>query len=569
MSSRRWSAILAAIAVGAAAAVVPVSSASAATMADYVVVSVTGLNFGDDVAFGDPNITMTYTITALQDVTLSTSGWYTPAPDAALSETSGGACPGMSVFSTSRFLAAGAVCTMSVVFNPSVYLAPLTSVQGGRGWTASGAGGVATDQVYLPYTALVHSLDIEPRSLSFTAPPATLSPAQTVTFTNTAAVPLSPLALTSVEPAFLLDPGTCVAALPVGGSCVASIQYQGGALFDSVEGRVKVDYTATGNAGQREFTDFIGYVRLSGWTYVTPPLTNIAITKVLVDRGPIGAGSRLEWAITVTNLSTVDATNVYFYDFPEDPLIHDGTTAPGCESEPQPVGVQSGVTVRSGWASCNLGTIPAGTSLQFSSFALVPDDVPPGTVLTNNASVYPAEQDSDYSDNFTSASTPPTVAFADLSIAKRALTAAVAPGDPVTWVLQVANHGPDDATAAVVTDTLPAGLTVTDVPAGCAAAGAIVTCTSASVAAGAFIEFEIGTSVDARAAGAEVANAASISAETHDPDLTNNDASASASIQLASSGMAPLWWAVLGPVLLAAGAVLLAVRRRPEAQRIE
>lgn len=382
-------------------------------------------------------------------------------------------------------------------------------------------------------------------------------------------MPLSPLALTSVEPAFLLDPGTCTAALPVGGSCVASIQYQGGALFDSVEGRVRVDYNATGNAGQRVFTDIIGYVRLSGWTYVTPPITNVAISKVLVDNGPIGAGARLEWAITVTNLSTVDATNVYFYDFPDDPLIHDSTNAPGCESEPQPSGVQSGVTVRSGWASCNLGTIPAGTSLQFSTFALVPDDVPPGTVLTNNASVYPAEQDSDYSDNFTTVSTPPTVAFADLSIAKRALSATVSPGDPVTWILQVANHGPDEATSAVVTDTLPAGLTVTDVPAGCSASGTTVTCTSATVAAGAFIEFEIGTSVDARASGAEVVNAASISAATHDPDPTNNDASAAVSIQLASSGMAPLWWAVLGPVLLAVGIVLVTARRRPERQRIE
>lgn len=567
--SRRWPALVAAIAVGAAVAVAPVSSASAATMADYVVVSVTGLNFGDDVAFGDPNITMTYTITALQDVTLSTSGWYTPAPDASLSETSGGACPGMSVFSSSRFLAAGSVCTMSVVFNPSVYLAPLTSVQGGRGWTASGAGGVATDQVYLPYTALVHSLDIEPRSLSFTAPPATLSAAQTVTFTNTASVPLSPLTLTSVEPAFLLDLGTCTAALPVGGSCVATIRYQGGALFDNIEGRVRVDYNATGSAGQRVFTDIIGYVRLSGWTYVTPPTTNIAISKVAVDNGPIGAGSRVEWAITVTNLSAVDATNVYFYDFPDDPLIHDSTNAPGCESEPQPTGLQSGVTVRAGWVSCNLGTIPAGTSLQFSSFATVPDDVPPGTVLTNNASAYPAEQDSDYSDNSASASTPPTVAFADLSVAKRALSATVAPGGPVTWLLQVANHGPNDAAAAVVTDTLPAGLTVTDVPAGCSTAGTTVTCTAATVVAGAFVEFEIGTSVDARAAGAEVVNGASISAATYDPDLTNNDASASVSIQLASSGMPPSWGPVLGAVLLGAGVLLVAVRRRPQRRRAD
>lgn len=73
----------------------------------------------------------------------------------------------------------------------------------------------------------------------------------------------------------------------------------------------------------------------------------------------------------------------------------------------------------------------------------------------------------------------PVPQVADLQLAKTASTVLGSPalnaGDALTYTLTVTNHGPEDSSAGVVTDTLPAGLVFVSAP-GCSEASGVITC---------------------------------------------------------------------------------------------
>jgi large repetitive protein len=114
---------------------------------------------------------------------------------------------------------------------------------------------------------------------------------------------------------------------------------------------------------------------------------------------------------------------------------------------------------------------------------------------------------------------------ADLALQKTG-PAEVEAGGRIAWTLIATNLGPGTASNALVTDTLPVG--VTFVPGasspGCAAAaGQVVTCTIGSLASGADSTFTVAVDVPLGLAGQTLTNAATVSADGDDANLNNND----------------------------------------------
>jgi uncharacterized repeat protein (TIGR01451 family) len=107
--------------------------------------------------------------------------------------------------------------------------------------------------------------------------------------------------------------------------------------------------------------------------------------------------------------------------------------------------------------------------------------------------------------------TPGTV---DLGIAKSVLgSSTVAVGEVATFRLVASNSGTVAAQNVVVTDTLPAGLEPVELPAGCTAAGQVVSCAVGTLGPDADQTIDLRARAGTAAAGSTVTNRASIRAD--------------------------------------------------------
>lgn len=101
----------------------------------------------------------------------------------------------------------------------------------------------------------------------------------------------------------------------------------------------------------------------------------------------------------------------------------------------------------------------------------------------------------------------------DLQVTKTVSAAVAAPGDPLTYTVEVVNHGPSGALAVVVEDVLPAAVTVAAVtsapPRTCDVAPGTVTCAIGPMLAGNTFTLTIDVTVAQGAAG-ELANVATV-----------------------------------------------------------
>jgi uncharacterized repeat protein (TIGR01451 family) len=118
---------------------------------------------------------------------------------------------------------------------------------------------------------------------------------------------------------------------------------------------------------------------------------------------------------------------------------------------------------------------------------------------------------------------------ADLEISKTASASMVRPGDLVTYTLTVMNHGPDIAMSVTLDDGLSTGLAIMGIDPGtptCNLSGAkTASCTWASIESGGSVHVILQALVEPGAEGT-VANMASVTSGTTDPDESNNSTSA-------------------------------------------
>ena len=148
---------------------------------------------------------------------------------------------------------------------------------------------------------------------------------------------------------------------------------------------------------------------------------------------------------------------------------------------------------------------------------------------------------------------------ADLSIVKSANVGVVPVSTSLTYTLTVTNNGPSPAADVSVTDPLPGVVTFVSASAGCSETGGTVTCTTASLANGANIQFTI--TVTAPGTGQIFSNSASVTSAVADPDSSDNTATAAVTAINPPSVPGLTTWG-LGALALGLGALVLVARRR-------
>ena len=89
------------------------------------------------------------------------------------------------------------------------------------------------------------------------------------------------------------------------------------------------------------------------------------------------------------------------------------------------------------------------------------------------------------------------LAHSDLSLVKVVDHAQAAPGDLLTYTIQIENHGTHANAPGTVTDRLPAYTTFVSASAGCSAAARVITCPVAPLAVGSSVSITVIVRVDA------------------------------------------------------------------------
>lgn len=257
---------------------------------------------------------------------------------------------------------------------------------------------------------------------------------------------------------------------------------------------------------------------VAGATAEVNTLADLGLTKTLASAGPVVPGTDVDYTVTATDNGPSDAQAVTITDA----LTTGLTFVSGPPSS-------AGCTASGRSVSCPVGALAAGASATVTIRAHL-DSGYTASTLPNSAQVSSLTVDPNPANNTATTSTP-VGPQADLRLGKSASPASPTAGGEVVYTLTVANAGPSDAAAVVLTEPLPAGLTfVGAVTTGsCTLAGATVTCSLGTLPAGASTTVTITAAVSPSATGS-IANTASVSSSTADPNTGNNAATASVPI---------------------------------------
>ncbi len=240
------------------------------------------------------------------------------------------------------------------------------------------------------------------------------------------------------------------------------------------------------------------------------PRADVSITKTdSID--PVVAGNTVTYSMTVTNAGPSSAQNVQVTD----PLPN-GTSFVSATGG----GAESGGTVT--W---NLGAMASGASTSVQLVVRV--NAGRIAAISNTATVTTTTTDPASGNDSATQGTGVSTS-ADLSITKTDSPDPVGVGQALTYTLNVANAGPSDAQAVVVTDTLPANVSfgsATPSQGSCSQAGGVVTCNLGALGASGSASITVVVTPTAAAGVAgSVSNTASVSSSTSDPSAANNSA---------------------------------------------
>lgn len=217
------------------------------------------------------------------------------------------------------------------------------------------------------------------------------------------------------------------------------------------------------------------------------------------------------YRITVTNHSTTTtATHVRIHDALPSGVVFNGFVTMGTASCSE---VNSVI-------DCEIASLAPGETvvLEFNVTGNVPGRV------TNEVTAQADQQDPNRANNRDTEET--LIDPADLEIKKTVSKSAASIGGEVVYTLMVTNHGPDITTDVVVEDMMPDGLQVISAKAdkgACTVSGRQVRCTVATLAVDEVMTMTL--IAKANALGLQV-NHATVASNEYDPNLTNNESSA-------------------------------------------
>jgi gliding motility-associated-like protein/uncharacterized repeat protein (TIGR01451 family) len=224
----------------------------------------------------------------------------------------------------------------------------------------------------------------------------------------------------------------------------------------------------------------------------------------------ISGGETLIYTITVHNHGLSDAQGIVMTDILPSEVTLTGWTA------------TTGNWVAPDWY---IGTLTAGSQATLTLTVFVHPDITDGMTLSNTATVVAITQDPDQGNN---TSTVDVEIFnrADLDVIKISTLDIIYPGDPVTYIITLANNGPADAQQVVVNDVLPSVLSFVSATAS-AGTWTEPDWTVGTLPAGSTetLVLELILSPDADGCS-EVSNTATAESVTFDPDNANNSSTA-------------------------------------------
>jgi uncharacterized repeat protein (TIGR01451 family) len=251
-------------------------------------------------------------------------------------------------------------------------------------------------------------------------------------------------------------------------------------------------------------------------TFATSPQADVALSDVS-SSSSVPAGGGFTYTLTATNNGPGAATNVDLAD-----ALPSGVTI-------QSVSASQGSCATTSGLSCNLGTINSGDSATVTVTAHAASGASAGPV-SDNASVAADQPDPDGSNN--AVSEPVTIeAAADVALTDTTSSVTARVGGRYTYTLTATNNGPDAATNVALTETVPAGATITSTSAsqGSCATAAGVSCQLGTIASGDSATVTLTVQAPATIQTPASDNAA-VTADQVDPDSSNNTTSAQITI---------------------------------------
>ncbi|WP_407413763.1 DUF11 domain-containing protein, partial [Methanobrevibacter sp.] len=232
--------------------------------------------------------------------------------------------------------------------------------------------------------------------------------------------------------------------------------------------------------------------------------------EVLVSNATPNLNDKITWTVIVTNNGPDTAVNTQVsYKLPEG-LVYNGDNSGGAYD------VNTGI-----W---NIGNLEPGQTVILNVDTSV---IVPGIDITCNASVSSDTFDPNMNNNYANNST--RVPMADLELIKTVNVDHAYVGDQIIFNTEVINHGPDAAVNVIVFDNLPSELEVIDfVPSKGTYDKNTGIWTIGYLAPGEKVTLSVVTKALKEGT---YTNAAFVSSDTYDPNMSNNNGSASVVIK--------------------------------------
>ncbi|MBO9534382.1 MAG: DUF11 domain-containing protein [Solirubrobacteraceae bacterium] len=226
-------------------------------------------------------------------------------------------------------------------------------------------------------------------------------------------------------------------------------------------------------------------------------------------------GQRIGWTATVGNAGPQTSTGTVTTITLPSGLENVTATVPGGTC------AVSGTTV-----TCQVADVPTGGSVAISVKATAGRDTAEKS-LSASAVVGGSRPDPVPSNNASAASVVSVPAAVDLVVTKSADKPSAGPGETVTVTTLVHNNGPSTATGVILTDVIPAGVTVSSVETTqgtCTVSGTSITCDLGTIPNGGDVTVTLKVLVNQAGAANALLNESTVTSAEFDTDGSNNSA---------------------------------------------
>ncbi len=446
----------------------------------------------------------------------------TPAPTATITGTSGATCTvaGRAVSCGIGTLTPGQTATVTILARLGSGYAGGAVSNTATASTSTTDPNPANNSSTATFTPGAAQADLAVTKTTTTSPVVPGAPVQyQITVTNNGPSDAPGVTVTDAPPGALSgltatpSQGTCATAT----SCALGTLTPGSSATITVNGLVAAGATgsltnsATATSGA---TDPTPGNNTASTTDILQPRADVAITKTA---GPAVTGANVNYTVTVTNNGPSTAQGVQVTDPIPAPLSFVSISS------------SQGTCTGGTNAQCSLGSLAPGASATVTIVARTPSDGS-GNGAVNTATVSTSTTDPTPGNNSAS-HTLTTGAQANVSLSKSAAPAQLVAGGPVTFTLTAHNDGPSNANGVSITDTLPDNVAIGTLPAGCTRAGQTVTCTRATLAAGADFTVQIPGTLAATTPAGTLTNTATVGATGPvDPSPSDNTATSTSPV---------------------------------------